>query len=155
MIEEKDKSVAITGHRILGKNFDFIKLREELISLINKGNKFFYIGMALGFDTACFKTLLTLKSEYEIYLIACIPCLGQSDKFNKKQKLDYINMIDSADKVYFLQLDYDDYCMKKRNKFMVDKANNVFCYLNKSSGGTYFTVKYAVENNKNVIYFKN
>jgi hypothetical protein len=45
--------------------------------------------------------------------------------------------------------------MKKRNKFMVDNVELVFCYLTKSLGGTYYTVKYAIENDKKIIYFKN
>ena len=155
MIKEKDKSVVITGHRILGKNFNRQKLKEELSLLVNQGYKYFYIGMALGFDTECFLVLEELKKFNEIYLIACIPCLGQSDKFNKKQKLEYLRMLNNADEIKFTQIDYDDFCMKKRNKYMVDNVEIVFCYLTKSLGGTYYTVKYAIENDKKIIYFKN
>ena len=155
MIKEIEKSVAVTGHRILGKNFNKQRLKEELNLLVNKGYKYFYIGMALGFDKECFFALEELKKENEIYLIACVPCLGQSDKYTKTQKLEYINMLNNADEVKFTQLDYDELCMKKRNKYMVDNADLVFCYLTKSSGGTYYTVNYAFENNKKIVYFKN
>ena len=58
---EKSKTVCFTGHRTLPYNFDYEKLEKSLIKLVEKGYENFLIGMALGFDTACFILLDKIK----------------------------------------------------------------------------------------------
>jgi uncharacterized phage-like protein YoqJ len=110
--------------------------------------------MALGFDTVAFNCLEKFRQHNDIRIVACVPCLGQDKLFNKKQKAEYQRLINSADEVIVLQEKYDPYCMKKRNCFMVDNCSVLLCYLTKSRGGTYQTVCYAKENNKDVLYLK-
>ena len=53
-------SCAVTGHRVLGKNFSAERLEEALRSLCAEGGDTFYCGMALGFGTVCGEALLRL-----------------------------------------------------------------------------------------------
>ena len=86
------KTVAITGHRVIYPDFNREKVKNIFLSLIEKGFDTFLIGMALGFDTECFNILEQIKKEKKIFIIACIPCLTQSYKFNSIQKEEYDRM---------------------------------------------------------------
>lgn len=146
----KEKTCAVTGHRKLGGDFNEIKTEKIFKSLIKKGYNTFLIGMALGFDTSCFFILDNLKKEYkDIKLIACIPCESQAEKFTEKQKEIYSVMLNKADEKIFVSKEYNRTCMMKRNIFMVDNASVLVAYLskNKSKGGSYNTVNYALKKN--------
>lgn len=151
---DKKKTCCLSGHRVLPKNFAEDKVYEVLENSIKDGYTYFLCGMALGFDTVCFQTLEKLRSLYDIKIIACVPCLMQHSRFNKKQKIEYERMIKSCDDMVVIQKDYDDFCMKKRNAFMVENSTRLVCYITRRSGGTYYTVKYAVENDVDVVYLK-
>ena len=142
---EKSKSVAFTGHRVLKDNFDSKKLKNILQKLIENGFCNFYIGMALGFDTQCFKQLQLLRKKHNIKIIACIPCLNQAERFSVFQKKEYEKMVNSADYKVVLYSEYNDKCMQERNMFMVDNSSQVISYMYKNLGGTYNTVKYALK----------
>ncbi len=154
MINDIKKTCCFSGHRVLGKNFDKNKIAEIVDILIKDGFDTFLCGMALGFDTECFKVLEKFRLYNDVKIIACVPCKNQSERFNKTQKLEYDRMLSLSDEVIYIQEKYDNYCMKKRNCFMVDNSCCLVCYLTRSSGGTYQTVSYAVEKNKTIIYIK-
>ncbi|MBQ8426681.1 MAG: DUF1273 family protein [Clostridia bacterium] len=147
----KEKAVAVSGHRFLQSDFDLELLEKVFIELINKGYDTFLIGMAVGFDTECFRVLEKLRERSDIEIIACIPCLKQSLKFSAYQKIEYERMIKSADQKIVLQDEYDNYCMLRRNDFMVDNASVLVTYLRKNTGGTAYTVKKATQKNLHVI----
>ena len=139
----KARACAVTGHRVLYENFDASKLEKTFISLIEKGFDTFLIGMAIGFDTVCFKTLQNLKEKFELKIIACVPCKGQDLKFNAEQKDEYKKMLSSADEVIILSEKYTPNCMQKRNVFMVDNASVLLSYKKRDYGGTFKTCQYA------------
>lgn len=145
------KAVAVTGHRIV-KDLDKKNLKNIFRELIEKEYNVFYVGMALGFDIICFKTLLELKGQYNIKIIACIPCENQDSLWSEKQKKEYRNLLNFADEKVVLSKEYTSSCMQKRNEYMVDNSDVLVAYLKRNSGGTYNTVKYAVEKQKEIIY---
>ncbi len=149
----KNRACAVTGHRVMQKDFNEQDLKSSFIGLIEQGYDTFLIGMALGFDTACFKVLKRLKENYsQLKLVACVPCKNQSLKYNKYQKREYDEMIDFADGVFVLGEEYTEGCMQKRNKFMVDNSSVLIAYLRRDFGGTFNTVKYAEEKEIKIIY---
>ena len=147
MIIKKENCCSVTGHRKLGGDFDERKLKKVFKKLIETGYDTFMIGMAVGFDTACFNILEKFRdAEYKnIKLIACIPCKGQDYKFSEKQKAEYNRMIESADERIYVSENYTPYCMFKRNAFMVDNSVILVAYLSAgiNGGGTFNTVSYA------------
>ena len=147
----KERAVAVSGHRFLQSDFDLVLLEKVFIELIDKGYDTFLIGMAVGFDTECFRVLEKLREKSNIKIIACIPCLKQALKFSAYQKIEYEHMIKSADQKIVLQTEYDNYCMLRRNDFMVDNASVLVAYLRKNTGGTAYTVRKATEKNLHVI----
>ncbi len=147
------KTCAVTGHRVLPYNFDKERLKKRLEQIVNIGYDTFMVGMALGFDTECFKALEKIRKNKPIKIIACIPCRSQADRFNKIQKAEYERMLASADEKVYVSEEYDSKCMMKRNIYMVDRSSLVYCYLNRNFGGTYNTVKYTQKNGKCVIEY--
>ena len=146
-----EKAVAFTGHRQVDKNFDYIWFENFLRKGIEKGYDHFFIGMALGFDTICFKTLEKLKKTYpHIKIVACIPCKEQDKKFTFEQKKVYKKMLDNADYRVLISENYTPYCMQERNAFMVDNSSLVIAYLQRNYGGTANTVNYAIKKGKRV-----
>lgn len=142
----KARTVALTGHRVIGRDFDREQVKELFISLINDGYDTFLDGMAIGFDIECCKILLELRKKFDIRVIGCIPCPTQAEKFNYKQKEEYTNLRAKIDGEVVVSLNYTDTCMKKRNEFMVDNASLLLAYLRRDFGGTANTVNYARKN---------
>lgn len=148
---KKESACAVTGHRVLGADFNSERLKNAFVELINKGVDTFLIGMAVGFDSKCFLVLEQLKNEYSIKLIACIPCANQDKSFTLAQKKEYARMLEVADQKIMVGVEYTSGCMLKRNRFMVDNADYLVCYLREQKGGTAYTVNYAKSKNKNII----
>ena len=137
------RSVAVTGHRVLGKDINKQRLDEIFRKLVDSGVNVFYIGMALGFDTMCFQVLEKIREEKDIKLVACIPCPSQPMRFNFEQKREYERMVKSADIKVIISNEYTPTCMQKRNEYMVDRAGILISYLRRDYGGTKNTVDYA------------
>ncbi len=139
----KEKTCAFTGHRILYNDFNKNQLKENILKVIERGYNTFLVGMALGFDTQVFIELFKLKNDYDIRIIACIPCSDQAKKFSLKDKELYYKMIEDADEKILISENYYNGCMQKRNRFMVDNSSILISYLRENKGGTYSTVSYA------------
>ena len=152
MIIEKEKSCSFSGHRILPKNFNVAELKKAVDNAINDGFSYFLVGMAIGFDTICFKELLDFREKKDIKIIACVPCRDQSEKFNRAQKKEYFELLKNADDIIYLADSYYEGCMQKRNEFMVDNSSRLICALFSTHGGTYSTVKYAAEKGLQIVY---
>ena len=150
VIGKKEKRVAVTGHRKLESEFNPVELYNIFLQVSEKYDTFL-IGMAIGFDSECFKALEKIRKIKDINIVACVPCLEQSLRFSILQKKEYERMIKSADQVIVLQDKYDFACMHNRNKFMVDNASLLIAYKRKNTGGTVFTINYANEKNVPVI----
>ncbi len=148
----KEKTVSVTGHRNLREDFDREKVKEVFKNRIELGYDTFLIGMALGFDTECFKILEELRNLKPIKIVACIPCERQDQKFTIEQKKEYKKLVDSADEKILVSKDYTPYCMQKRNMFMVDNSGLLIAYLRNIKGGTKNTVEYAKKQNVSIIF---
>jgi len=152
---KREECACFTGHRIVKNDVCLDQIDGIIETLLNRGVHVFLNGMALGFDTLCFKRLLVLKNLYpEIKIVACIPCLDQDIKFPKKNKIEYKKLLEYADEKIVISKEYNDYCMKERDRFMVDNSCVCISYLYKSLGGAYYTTKYAIENGLEVFYIK-
>ena len=61
----QETACTVTGHRILERKFDKNILKSDLAEIIKSGYNVFNVGMAMGFDMACFKALSELKKIYK------------------------------------------------------------------------------------------
>lgn len=148
---DKSKTCSVTGHRIMDGDIDENTLKEVFLKLIESGKDTFLVGMAIGFDTLCFKILESIRKERIIKIFACIPCDSQAKKFCSKDKEEYERMLEAADKKIYVSHAYTPYCMFKRNMYMVDNSCVLVAYKRRESGGTARTVKYAEKNGCSVV----
>ncbi len=148
---DKRYTMAVTGHRKLGSDISKKTLRLFFEGAIRDGYDTFLVGMALGFDTLCFKVLEEVRKDNNVRIIACIPCENQDKNFSPLQKKEYKRMIEVADEKIVLSKEYTPYCMHARNRFMVDNCSYLLAYLREKKGGTKYTVDYALEKEKRVL----
>lgn len=142
---------AFTGHRDLPEDFDVGYLEKNIENLILNGVTEFVCGMAVGFDLLCAECVLKFKKNYEVRLVAFVPCEGQDAYFSNRDKLRYGKVLARCDEVKVLAPHYFKGCMQKRDREMVECADVVLCYLRKRTGGTYYTVNYALSSDVRVI----
>lgn len=151
----KDRTACFTGHRLISdEQYDTVskRLMDTIIGLINKGYRFFGSGGALGFDTMAAQTVLMLKQQYpHIYLILVLPCLSQTYGWSEYDRVVHGYIKEHADKVVYTEQEYSKGCMHKRNRHLVDHSSVCICYLSKTTGGTAYTVNYALKQGLDII----
>lgn len=150
------KSCCFTGHRAIPDKYadSIIEQLEDVIEkLISSGVYEFYCGGAVGFDTIAAIILIKYKTiNPKLRLILSLPCVDQDKNFSKTEKAVYRFIKSEADEIIYTEQSYSRGCMHKRNRYLVDNSDICVCYLKKRSGGTAYTVKYAQEQNKKIIY---
>ena len=145
---------ALTGHRKLPDYFDRKLLFDELEALVKSGYTTFFCGMAMGFDLLALQFLVELKERYPLYLEACVPFKGQENSFSGADRLLYRELITKCDFVTVLFDEYKNGCFLVRDRYMVDCADTLFAYCTKTSGGSAYTVRYAKQTGREVIFSK-
>lgn len=145
----RNHTACFTGHRkipIIQIHAIKKNLKKVIVSLIEQGYYFFGAGGALGFDTIAAQTILDLKQNYpRIKLILVLPCPSQADHWREKDKTIYEEIKAKADKVVYIAPKYTRDCMFARNRYLVDNSSVCICYLTERSGGTAYTVEYALK----------
>ena len=150
------KACCFTGHRNLP--YDVRKqilpaLSAKVEELISEGVAVFINGGALGFDTLAALAVLGLKKKYpHIKLKIYVPHKQQSALWSDENKEIYNYILSCADEVKILAPFSYSTCMQDRNRRMVDDSDCVVAYVKKTSGGSYYTVAYAVSQDKKVYY---
>jgi len=144
----KEQTACFTGHREIPV-LQFLplkkRLRKAIVASIEEGYRFFGAGGALGFDTLAAKTVLALKKDYpDIKLILVLPCLNQTRGWTEKDIKTYEEIKSQADKIVYTSEQYFRGCMQKRNRHLVDSSSMCISYLTGDSGGTAYTVNYAL-----------
>jgi uncharacterized phage-like protein YoqJ len=151
------KACAITGHRILHKEFSRKRLTEALRDLILQGVEDFYNGLALGFDLITAETLVALRKEYpQIRIHGCIPFYGQENRFPAEDKERYVRLVKECDDTVVLSEDYTRDCYFKRNDYMVEHADVLFAYCHSKKGGAAYTVRVFTrkKGGENILFFE-
>ncbi len=150
-----NQTCCFTGHRKIPLDqLEVVtqRLRDAVTASIKDGYLYFGAGGALGFDTIAAQTVLELKNDYpQIKLILVLPCKTQTRGWNQKDVEEYNRIIEAADKVVYSSQHYFNGCMHKRNRHLVDNSSLCVCYLTEDSGGTAYTVKYALAKRVSVV----
>ena len=157
------KTVAFTGYRPEKMPFAenkkdeaYVRFREAQLKVINRlierGYTSFVSGAAQGFDTWVAEDILTLrKKNKELSLECAIPFPDQAKKWPLSEQIRRHKIISHADSSVTLSEHYHRDCFFARNRYMVDKADVVVCAYDGQSGGTAYTVDYALKHDKIVI----
>ena len=151
----REQTCCFTGHRELPvwrREELAAKLEDTIISLFQKGIRFYGAGGARGFDCLSAQTVLHLRENYPgMKLIIVLPCLTQTRGWPAADVLEYERIKAQADKVVYTAQQYTRGCMHKRNRHLVDNSSVCVCYLNRESGGTAYTVDYAEKQGLEII----
>ena len=151
----KGQTCCFTGHRIIpsGMEQKLFSITEKVVdNAIKSGYRYFGVGGALGFDTIAALVVLKLRESYpSIKLILVLPCLNQTRGWSTEDIEIYENIKKQADKIVYTSKEYTRGCMHKRNRHLADNSSLCICYLTEEKGGTYYTVKYAQENQLAVV----
>lgn len=157
----KEKTICLTGHRPKSLPWGYdennqvcINFKQELekifIGAIKYGIDTFLSGMAEGFDMISTEILIKLRNNYNIKVIAIVPCLGQELKWKPSQQTRYNELLTKCDDVYILSNHYTPSCMNIRNKFMVEHSSICIACWNGKPSGTGNTIKFAKENGNRI-----
>ncbi len=143
----KEKSCCFTGHRKINDD-ELGNLTQSLMRVIDvqiaKGFDTFYTGGALGFDTLAALAVLQAKEEHaHIKLKLVLPCENQTNFWNCTDINMYKKIIEKSDGCIYTDEVYKRNSMHKRNRYLVDSSSLCIAYLNRETGGTAFTVRYA------------
>ena len=141
------QTCCFTGHRDIpaaDRDSLYQVVKEQIVSLINQGYRYFGAGGALGFDMLAEKAVLELRDQFhQIRLILVLTCIEQTRGWSSADKAEYDRILHLADKVVYTSRDYYSGCMHKRNRHLVDNSSACICYLKQNQGGTAYTVSYA------------
>ena len=155
----RNKTACFSGHRNISKQeiFQIEKRLEKTIEILyKKGVIFFGAGGAYGFDMLAEKAVIKAKRKHQdIKLILVLPCKNQYKYWNKKDIIQYKEILSNADKIVYTAENYYNGCMQKRNKHLVNYSGYCICYLYQNTGGTAFTVNYAKSKKLTVINLYN
>ena len=151
----KNQTCCFTGHRSIPeckKGAVTVRLSIELRRLILAGYRYFGAGGALGFDTLAAQTILKLQQEFpHIRLILVLPCRDQASRWSESSRSEYEEIKRRANKVVYISDRYTKDCMFRRNRHLVDYSSVCLCFLERQTGGTAYTVQYAMEQGVRVI----
>lgn len=157
--------LAFTGHRPEGLTFDFesdeyfqleTALWREIGERMESGYDTFYSGAARGMDIICGKIVLAEReTRYpNVKLICAIPFKEQPRKWDGFWKWHYYELLHDADRIVQVCDSYQRGCYHMRNRYMVDNCDTLIAiYSGSGKGGTAYTVKYAIEQGKEVVIF--
>lgn len=150
-----NQTCCFTGHRKIPLDqLESVtqRLRDAVIASIKDGYQYFGAGGALGYDTIAAQTVLKLREKYpEIKLILVLPCKTQTRGWTQADIDEYERIMAAADKVTYTSEEYTRGCMHKRNRHLVDNSSLCICYLTERSGGTAYTVDYALKKGLRVV----
>lgn len=151
----KSRTCFFTGHRNLPPD-DIYKIRRSLkqtvISLIENGTVYFGCGGARGFDLLAAQVILELRKTYpDLRLIMVYPCRNQTRYWNDTDKEIYEYIRKRSDKCVWIANEYNDECMQRRNRHLVNNSKLCICYLTDKHSGTQYTVNYAEKKGVTII----
>lgn len=155
--EEKKITCCFTGHRPeklpWGNNEsspDCVTLKKRLAQtleeLYRRGFRHFISGMAQGCDLYFAEAALALREGYpDVVVEAAVPCPSQSKSWREEERARYQGILDRCDLETMVQQHYTQGCMLRRDRYMVDRAALLLAAYNGSSGGTRYTINYALD----------
>lgn len=154
---------AFTGHRPEAFSFGLDEtdpsccllkrnIKKEIAALIESGATSFITGMALGVDTWCAEAVLELRESSGIALIAALPYPEQSRSWSEAQRERYFGILERCNERITVSSHYSRFCMFKRNRYMIERADTLLAVWNGSkSGGTAYTLSYAKKLRRRII----
>ena len=123
----------------------YAQLNRVLEALWARGYRRFLCGGATGFDTLAAICVRQLRAAHpEAELVLALPCGNQTRGWTVADRSLYDELRRDADRVIILAPHYYPGCMLVRDRFMVDHAAFCVACMEEPTGGTAYTVRYAL-----------
>ena len=158
-----DKTCCFTGHRpeklpwrtdeqdprcILLKR----SIEQEIEGLYRRGFRHFISGMAMGCDLYFAEAALKLREKYlNLSVEGAVPCPTQADRWPDAQRRRWRDILDRCDLETVVQQHSDRYCMHRRDRYLVERSAAVLAVFNGTSGGTQYTLNYAMDQGLDIL----
>lgn len=97
------------------------------------------VGMALGWDQAMASACVALGIPF----IAAVPFPGQADQWPEAARHRWQSLLLQAEHVEYVEQTYGRETMQNRNRWMVDRCDEVLALWDGTMGGTYNCIRYA------------
>lgn len=144
----KTKTCCLTGHRDLPRILFPLKKRltDAVCDCLDAGVCYFGVGGAVGFDTFAAEVLLDLRDTRfpQIRVIVVEPFPGYTARWTLAQCSKRQLLLSRYDKVVCLRNSPGREAYLARDRHLVDASSRCISYCNRSSGGTAYTVRYAL-----------
>ena len=146
----KPYTCCFTGHQNIPKCDEqkiLTRVHYHLRPLIANGVKYFGVGGAVGFDMMVAEYLLDLRDwdGKRIKIISVLPFPEWREKWNEDEIRRQNEIMRRSDKVTYVR---DSYCKDVyliRDRKLVDESGYCISYCNRTTGGTAYTVRYAMK----------
>lgn len=160
---DKEKTCCFTGHRpeklpwgVREDDPRCVELKQELRRAAEQayqdGFRHFISGMARGCDQYFVEIVLEMRSKYgDVTLEAAIPCEEQADRWKEEERKRYLELVAQCDLETVVQRKYDKGCMRRRNRYMVDRSSRLIAAYDGMQGGTMYTIHHALQSGVNVV----
>ena len=127
-------------------------LKGEVERAYHQGCRHFLCGMAQGCDLYFCEAVLALRERCpDVTLEAAIPCPTQADSWPTAQRERYGRLVAACDYETMVSAVYSSSCMLRRDRYMVDHASLLIAAFDGSSGGTRYTVEYALNRGLSIV----
>lgn len=144
----KEQTCCLTGHRELPRDTDELvrRLTDAICGRIEAGVRHFGVGGAVGFDTLAAEVLLNLRDTLypQIRVIAVEPFDGFTSRWTDAQRARRQTLLPRYDKRVCLLPRGSREAYLARDRYLVDNSAHCISYCNRTSGGTAYTVRYAL-----------
>ena len=156
-------SCAFTGHRPAKLPWGYLETDPRCILLkrhianaaeaaYQEGYRHFLCGMAQGCDLYFCESIMALREAHpEITLEAAIPCPTQANAWPPDQRARYARLVASCDYETVVSAQYTTSCMHRRDRYMVDHVSLLIAAFDGSTGGTRYTVEYALRRGVSIV----
>ena len=128
------------------------RIRDAVEIAYEQGYRHFLCGMAQGCDLYFCEAVLALRERYpDVTVEAAIPCPTQADSWPESQRERYGRLVAACDYETMVSAVYSSSCMLRRDRYMVDHASLLIAAFDGSSGGTRYTVEYALNRGLSIV----
>ncbi len=144
------ETCCFTGHRDIPaweEQKILTRVRYHLWPLLRNGVKYFVVGGAIGFDTIVAEYLLDQRDREgtRIRIISFLPYPGWREKWAELEIRRQDRILERCDKVSYAQQAFSEDVYLLRDRLLVDGSGYCISYCNRLTGGTAYTVRYALQ----------
>ena len=144
--------ITFIGHNSLPNCTDLYETIKRTIieNIKNSDQIFFYCGGYGDFDNICAKACRCIKNEhYNCEVLFITPYITES----QQKKIKYLINAHLYDSTIYPPLENVPlkFAISKRNEWMVENADIIIAYVNRTFGGAYKTLQYARKKKKHII----